>query len=96
MRVRGAGEYGMHNDEPMGRTHRKLFSEWYTSVRASLFLVCRENIPCGHQLVSARRFGEKNALSCVCVCVCIPSARGVASLISTDDPSGPSDESSDA
>jgi hypothetical protein len=27
-----AGEYGMHNDEPMGKTHRKLFSEWYTSV----------------------------------------------------------------
>jgi len=26
-----AGEYGMHNDEPMGKTHRKLFSEWYTS-----------------------------------------------------------------
>uniref|UniRef100_A0A7S0N812 Thiaminase-2/PQQC domain-containing protein n=1 Tax=Pyramimonas obovata TaxID=1411642 RepID=A0A7S0N812_9CHLO len=26
-----AGEYGMHNDEPMGKTHRKLFSEWYES-----------------------------------------------------------------
>jgi hypothetical protein len=29
-----AGEYGMHNGEPMGKTHRKLFSEFYTSVRA--------------------------------------------------------------
>jgi hypothetical protein len=28
-----AGEYGMHNGEPMGKTHRKLFSEFYTSVR---------------------------------------------------------------
>lgn len=27
-----AGEYGMHNGEPMGKTHRKLFSEFYTSV----------------------------------------------------------------
>lgn len=27
-----AGEYGMHNDEPMGKTHRKLFAEFYQSV----------------------------------------------------------------
>jgi len=26
-----AGEYGMHNDEPMGKTHRLLFSEFYKS-----------------------------------------------------------------
>mmetsp|Transcript_14649 Transcript_14649/g.48079 ORF Transcript_14649/g.48079 Transcript_14649/m.48079 type:complete len:328 (+) Transcript_14649:18-1001(+) len=27
-----AGEYGLHAAEPMGKTHRKLFSEFYTSV----------------------------------------------------------------
>jgi ferric iron reductase protein FhuF len=24
-----AGEYGMHNDQPQGATHRQLFSDWY-------------------------------------------------------------------
>lgn len=30
-----AGEYGMHNDQPMGKTHRKLFAEFYQSVTGS-------------------------------------------------------------
>ena len=27
-----AGEYGLHQGDPLGKTHRKLFSDWYTSV----------------------------------------------------------------
>jgi hypothetical protein len=27
-----AGEYGLHSNDPLGKTHRQLFSDWYTSV----------------------------------------------------------------
>lgn len=27
-----AGEYGLHERDPLGKTHRQLFSDWYTSV----------------------------------------------------------------
>merc|ERR1719387_2042573 len=27
-----AGEYGLHAEEPLGKTHRTLFREWYESV----------------------------------------------------------------
>ncbi|KAK3271385.1 hypothetical protein CYMTET_20262 [Cymbomonas tetramitiformis] len=41
-----AGEYGMHNDEAMGKTHRKLFSEFYTSCTgASLEELLEAEVP---------------------------------------------------